>query len=492
MEGIGKQVIVEDVKRLNILCISVFVGIINNFFYANYYIMLGLVILELLILCCCLIKGRWDKFLCYYVLFLSSSLENSFQISGKEVEYGFKAFKILGINISVYVILFFLLCFIKKYKIVFFFEFRPLRNLQIGSLLLIPIGLISGIISITNNYNSIRSYKGHLGDFFRWGYTYALIALEIFIFSQVIYRSKSIKIYKEYMLYIAIGQISAALISHLFCNYNYAYGEIIGFIAPITLVHLIYLIMFPMYKEYSGKQKLCIFFASVVNILNIVLYAGGQKILMVAIIPFIMILIYYENREKRKLLLFIMFCVSSVGIAIIIFILLSAKIYSNTRVSEELGDVLSMVSFWKSGWIDNMHHSPKVRIVEIINIIYEYIRQPFSFFLGRGFLGTYRDNLRLLDIIVPSDYLMWERKLGSYSSVHESFTQFLLYFGLYGVFFYVNTLKNIIVNISKSPWLLIGLAWFALHYAFSMTAISYGAFSLVIGFFDVWNKKQNL
>ena len=205
-----------------------------------------------------------------------------------------------------------------------------------------------------------------------------------------------------------------------------------------------------------------------------------------------MILIYYENREKRKLLLFIMFCISSVGIAIIIFILLSAKIYSNTRVSEELGDVLSMVSFWKSGWIDNMHHSPKVRIVEIINIIYEYIRQPFSFFLGRGFLGTYRDNLRLLDIIVPSDYLMWERKLGSYSSVHESFTQFLLYFGLYGVFFYVNTLKNIIVNISKSPWLLIGLAWFALHYAFSMTAISYGAFSLVIGFFDVWNKKQNL
>lgn len=492
MSNIQRKGEVKDTGKWYMLYISICVGVANNFFYSNSNIMLCLVLVELLMLGFFLIKGYLDKFACYFVLFLSSSLENGFQVSGEEIRYGFKAFKIMGINISVYVLLFFAIYYILKYQKIIFFKFKPLKNLLIGSILLIPIGFISGAISILNNYNNIRSYKGYFFAFLRQGYTYTLITFEIFVFAQIIFYSKSIKFFKNRLLYMALGQIFAAFISLFMHNYSYTYGKVTSIIAPITLIHLVFLILFPMYQDYSQKEKCFLFIIAVTNTLSTIVYAGGQEILMIAIIPVLMLIIFWQTCGIKKKILIIMVGVMLGMLLMPIILSINLEYTGNNKLAEELGDTISMLSFWKPDWIKNMHHSPKVRVVEIVNIVHEYMQNPASFIFGRGFLGTYKDGLHLLDIVVPEDYSIWERSLGVYSGVHESFAQFLLYFGLYGVIFYVNTIKNIIINLSKSPWLLIGLAWFGLHYAFSMTAISYGTICLVVGFFDVWEKSGGI
>ncbi len=467
-----------------ILCLSIIVGITNNFFSQNWYVMIGLVVLEMFILAYHAVLKRYDKFILMFVLFLSSSLENSAFVNRNLVDYGFKSFKIFGVNLSVYVLIIFTLIFLANIGNIVISKYKPLRNLQIGSLLLIPVGLMAGAVSIISNYNGITRYNGFLTAYLRWGYTYAMIALEVFVFSQVIYRAKSLQVFKNYLLYIALGQICAAVLSSLLQNYYYVYGEISGRIAPVTIIHLTYLILFPIYKDYKKNEKYVILLLAVLNIITTIMFAGGQFILMMAVSPLVLAIILYEDRRIKRLLLYSIICITIAGIAIPLIFSFMLDCSDNAKVFEELSDVASLLEFWKEGWIQNIHHSPKVRVAEVINIVYQYIKAPWSAFFGRGFLGTYTDELGLLDIVVSADYQEWERNLKIYSSVHESFTQFLLYFGLYGAVFYINTMKNIIVNLSKSPWLLIGLVWFGLHFAFSMAAISYGALCLVVGFYD--------
>ena len=469
-------------RGVEMTLLSALVGIINNFFYNNFYIMFIFMAIEIAALLYCIVLKKNEWFVVLFVLFLSSSLENAALVNGQDINYGIKGFKIAGINLSVYIFAFFVVFYMLTNKAKFS-QVKTIRFLQIGSLAIALIGFISGYISYADNFNRINRYKYWLGSFLRWGYSYSMIALELVFFSMVVLNCKKKDFFGKMLLYIACGQILATAASRILGNFNYVYGEVAGIISPTTLIHLTYIIIFPLYKCFNQAERLVIAVFGILNILISIKFAGGQGLLMIAIIPLIICLILFQS---HRIGWGILVAALTLTVGLFVLFLLNAVMSGggDSRIYEEYEDVVSMLSFQNNDWIENMGHSPKVRIAEILNVVHQYAKEPFRFLSGRGFLGTYCDNLNILDTVVPSDYLEWERKYKMYSSVHESFAQFLLYFGLFGVIFYLVNMKNIIVNLSNSPWLLVGISWFGLHYAFSMTAISFGTLSLVVGLSD--------
>ena len=86
--------------------ISCIVGILNLFTYANFAASVGIVIVEITALVFLLLKTQYDEFYCMFLIFLCMSFEFNDTV-GSDVLYGFKAFEIVGINLSLLILVFF-------------------------------------------------------------------------------------------------------------------------------------------------------------------------------------------------------------------------------------------------------------------------------------------------------------------------------------------------------------------------------------------------
>lgn len=476
------------ISKLKFCFLGLIVVLCNDFFYDNMIVMLTLDFLEVAALAVMMYRKRFDLFIMYYLLFLSSCMENLFSVNGSDLRYTFKGLKFLGVNLSVYVFVIFIIYYFysNRFKVCFS-RFKPLRFLQIGSITIVPIGAISGFLSWFNDVNGIKAYDGWFMGYLRWGYTYAYIAIEVFMFSQVIIGYGKLKNYKETLIIIVLCQITGKVIGRLLGNYSVWNGDIIGIVSSSAVFLFTLLILFFLYDDFTQGQRLFFLIIGTISIVVSIRYATGQEMLLIAIIPIVVLAILCSQNKYIECKIWIVVCLI---ICIIGIMVLSDYLaMRNPAISGEIGDVVSLFSF-DNNWIENMGHSPRVRIAELANTAFQYKDNAFSLLFGRGFMGTYVDNLKILDFVVPEDYSEWERRLNIFSTVHESFAQFFLYFGLSGVVFYLGVMKDIVLNIGKSPWLLVGGIWFGLHYAFNMTAIPLGVIALVIGYVDLQLKHE--
>jgi hypothetical protein len=135
--------------------------------------------------------------------------------------------------------------------------------------------------------------------------------------------------------------------------------------------------------------------------------------------------------------------------------------------------------------------SPKIRVIEIINITTEFLTKPIMLIFGKGIMGTITDYSGLLGTnFIDGSYSLHEWELGAYYNVHGTYSLLFLYNGVVGLGLYIFLVLKIFKRLLISPWFLIGGYWFIFSYGFSMTISSIGIVALFLAFTYKMNIKS--
>lgn len=101
---------------------------------------------------------------------------------------------------------------------------------------------------------------------------------------------------------------------------------------------------------------------------------------------------------------------------------------------QKMGNLMSLINFISGSEIEDIDHSPYIRIAEFLNIINE--ENFFLLIFGKGYGGYFIDNLNLFQNVdlyrgAFSDEVILS---GQYTSAHSVYPNALLYNGLIGLF----------------------------------------------------------
>jgi hypothetical protein len=208
---------------------------------------------------------------------------------------------------------------------------------------------------------------------------------------------------------------------------------------------------------------------------------------MVAIVPIIAIAILVKKGISAKTIIIGM--VIALGAIVAVITLLPRFMEQSVLFKTKYDQFISMISFWKPGWLQNMESSPKMRITEFMNIANELFSKPWFLLLGKGFMGSIQDKLGLFGEVDEFAFSEWEVNLGTYYTMHESINALFLTNGIFGLYFLFSNLKNMIKKVHISPWLIFGFLWLLLFYSYSITISIYGVVAMVVGYLDAYEEK---
>lgn len=448
-------------------------GILNIITYDNFLNALVLTTVEIFVLLYLFFKNKITDFICFYLIFLSLSMEFSGLIRGGII-YSFKEFRLLGVNLAIWALVPVTFQFIFRYK----FSDGQLKNSYLVwflkyFLLICIIGIIMGTLLIIINDNNVRTISNLTALFakeiyIRAVYPFMLIAAYLYIQK---YEQSQLNKLNSAILAILLGVVVELIVS-LALNETGIYGDI----ATLVSSSLIRFIPFMLYVPFCYKKvpKYYCFFSIMGLILSISYNATGKQIILYAISPLVILLILIQRKSPKAII-----CMMIVPIFFIAVIGIVPNILNtNALFIAKYKQVVRMFS-WGDGWYKNLPPSPRVRVAEIINILNEYTQKPWYLPLGKGYMGTTPDYLG--EYNVKDAFADSQVKAGIFYSVHENFSQTLLFSGLLGLGLYLSLLILIIKHIGSSPFLLIGGYWFLMGYGFSASMSAFGMFALLIG-----------
>jgi len=157
--------------------------------------------------------------------------------------------------------------------------------------------------------------------------------------------------------------------------------------------------------------------------------------------------------------------------------------------SSKFEQVKRLLFIFDNNWLLSMPLSPRIRIIEFLNITTEYLSKPWYFLFGKGYLGTFRDHTGMIGTtVLLGSYSIdqWSNEL--FYRVHETINNLFLYNGLLGLTFYAKYFFYIIKHSQKSIWIIIGGYWLLLIYGFSVTMTAFGVASLLFGMIEIDEK----
>lgn len=478
-ETIGDYVAVLNLRIIVFCCL---LGILNSFFFGNQALMLGLCLIEIAILFYDFFRKNYEAYLCHYLVFLCFSMESATFV-GTNQFYGFKNFRIAGLNVAIWMLLPLILMAIINWG----FIKRRIGRLQrtiINSLAIFTLsGFLMGIITYLADDNGFSSQSGSFGVFIDAYYTYLLPFLELLAVSWVVCYVGRTKKIKQYLYASIIAMAVVFLACFIMGNYGNRGGLASLQVSDLyfLLVTALVLAVYPNFKR-TNKVLLCVS-ALVILVLSLMFNASGKIVITTVLIPVLMLIIVKRQGYAAKTILAIVF--ASVCVIIVATVFLPKLAQNNLLLSTKLNQATAMFSFSGGNWLENMASSPKMRITEFMNIGAEYFRKPWYAFWGKGFAGTIKDNLNLFDDLTEFSFSKWELNLGAFYTMHESINCFFLVGGICGLICIVRILGGLYKNIHKSPWLLFGFFWILLFYNYHMTIAIYGIVSLVVGLYDL-------
>lgn len=467
----------------NILLASI-VASLNVIFATNYSISMIIILLELMVLTYYFIKKDMTSYIGMYLMFLCLSFEFDVLVGVKEF-YGFKNFRIFGINLGIIALLPVLLkAIFKGIKIEMIKrEYPKLYKFCKTIIFINVVGIISGLFQILINDNFIRSMEGFVGDFI--GISYSMILMPLLLIISIAYlisweREKLRKL-RGYLIAILIGVVISMIVSLATESFG-QYGGIRTLLVTNVIRYTPFMLLFPFYKTYKSAKGILIF-GVIGAILTITYNATGKMIILYMLVPFGVIALLWKNM-KRPLAILIL---SLSPIVIIASVKVVAMLRANSVLFDfKLNQVLSILKFWEPNWIMDMPLSPRTRIIEFISIAYEYIKKPWFFILGKGYMGTITDHTGILNAqFILGGYSMNQWVNGTFYRVHETLNLLFLYHGLFGICFYVYMIKEVLKSFTKSPWILIGGFWFLMVYGFSVTMTAFGITALLLGYIEI-------
>lgn len=471
------------------IIVCVVVAALNVLFYDNFVVSTIVIFIELSFLTYLLFNKKITLFMGYYLIFLCLSLEFG-PLSDNEQFYGFKDFRIGGVNLGILSLLpIALLSFVKGIKInKIISKYPKLFKFSFIIIVLNILGLIWGIILIVINDNHIIEMEGLIPSFI--GISYNMILLPLLVIIAIFYilswEEKNIVKLEKFLLSIFVGIVASLVISFIFKRYGY-YGGVKTLQVTSVIQYIPFILLLPFYKKLT-IPKYFIFVGIIGTVLTLLYNAQGKIIILYMIIP---LLIAFLSIDNRKYMLFFVRFFGAVFLLLMCAYFVLNYFTNSILLNSKIDQAYQLISIWDENWLYNLPTSPRVRIVELVSIGAEYLHKPWLLLMGKGYMGTMIDHTGMLGTqYISGSFSMNQWDNGTFYRMHETLNTIFLYHGILGLAFYFYMFKLIIKNFAKNPWVLIGGFWFLMIYGFSITISAFGITALMFGLIEIDNERN--
>lgn len=468
------------------IIIASVVGFFNVIFSSSLILSNTLIFIELCVLFYYLFNQDIVEYFGVYLIFLSLSLE--FDVFGNNIPvYGFKNFRILGVNLGILTLLPVLVMFFMKKKIKMD-KIRKVSNKFYRFIIIIFlvnfIGILFGLIQILTNDNNIQYFNNVINIFLSEIYDgFGIIFLVVITFIYLIsYNLEKINLLEDYLLATLVGVFVSIITSFSFGVFS-KYGGVETLLGSNIKIYLPFLILFNFY--YFKYNKIIFSLIGIISTLLLLFYNASGKLIILSILVLIGVFYILLINKKIKIYLLIFILLLSSFSLLIIFDLSIINFSQSIIFQSKLNQVKSLFSIWEPNWINKMPFSPRVRIIEFANIFYEYLQKPWFLLFGKGYLGTFKDHINMLTTFIPNSYSMQEWDYSTFYGMHETLNIMFLYHGILGLVTYIFIFKLVVLNLHKNPWILIGGFWFFMFYGYSVTLSAFGLSALIFGFIKI-------
>ena len=199
--------------KVSFLFVSSVIGLINSFFFANFYSMIFLCIIEVFVLFYFLLCNKYIEYLSYYTIFLCFSMESATYV-GTSNFYGFKNFRILGLNLAIWMIIPIFILAIKRYHLIKNKIGKDTRSILLGLAYFILLGFFMSIITYAINDNNFQR-RGNPNIIIEQIYSYFIVFVYMLSFiTYVMIDYEKVIILKE-----LIFHNSGTAVVFVFCFY---------------------------------------------------------------------------------------------------------------------------------------------------------------------------------------------------------------------------------------------------------------------------------
>lgn len=479
-----EQVSAKKKKRifLKYLIIACIVSASNVLFCFNQMVSYAIIAAEVAFLIFILCTKTLTEYISYFMIFICNCIEFAV-FTGEDIFYSFKNFRILGINLGIFMLLpVFVIGMVNisapkvKLNIRKFSFVRGLVGINI-------IAFFVGLLLVLVNDNNINSLGNIASKYFDEAYTMMFLPLAFIVAFSVIKRKYSHKMYKiglalQATLWATTFQLLISLFRGLTGAYGYLatlQGSILNFFIPLLII----------YRFFEGEvifPKMTTVVGLIGSILAISYNANGKVIMLF----FICIMIYwwFSIRQGSAFQRIVTFAVIFVAISALPFVITYLR--ENALFNAKFSEVERLINIFSENWIDNLNMSARVRVEEIRDVIIEYGKKPWLIITGKGYLGSILDHTGYFaSHIFKPDGFVSEAEFTNriYYSLHEGARYMIMYGGVGLIFmirFIADAVKRLMKN-ANAP-LIIGAYWFILFYGYSFTLSTFGIISLLYSY----------
>lgn len=343
----------------------------------------------------------------------------------------------------------------------------------IATFILLIIGFFNGAIALIIEFNNMQAFKKSL--------IYNLYFIMSIVLIKLNYEDKLRELEKLINSLMIATPISMLLLKAL--GVSGYYGGISKLAFPEIYEFSFLLILAPFYYKKNYKIML---FSGALSVYLSKDAAGGKAIIFLIffIIIFLLKTINYIYKQD-KIYVFL----NSLGVILISMLFLyKDKISSNSKLTLakiKFNSVYSLLNlFKKSSDIESLKnslslisHSPRVRIISIINIIDKYLNEPYLAILGSGYGGYFEDKLGFFSKIKlnTADFSIIELRTNKFSNVHGSIPNLILQNGLIGIFYIVYWSFKFLKKITSNYYASSSFLWIIFMYGFNNNIALIGA-----------------
>lgn len=429
----------------------IIIGGLNSYFNQNSFFKI-FIYFQCIYLLYLLLTKQYVKTFKYHIFFVLCSplFSQDFNTSSRVINYS--RLQIFGLNYSyLFVVLLFLVCFFNQNKnIKKNFRNKKLKKFYILNLIMLGTATVIGVIGIIIDNNLI--------SFFRNGFIYMGIMVMYFYILLSLFNKNNVKELKKIIYSLLIGGIGITLLLNLF--------GIKGFYGNLEISRTIDTVIFSSILVFKYK----LFFILYMYLLPTIV--SGK-----AIIIFLVVMGIWSYHLKLNKVLKLILLVS----ILILFFNLDSLIMlkENSILKYKYNEFVMMLKEFK---LSKIPHSPRVRIIEIINLLYSYIEKPIYLLMGKGYGGYYNDLSGLFSKfgLYYFDFSLLERKAWTFYTVHDGVAPFILYHGLYGIIMYIYYSYYFLKKSFSNPLAIISFIWIFLLFYFNPHIMLIGVISSFI------------
>lgn len=138
----------------------------------------------------------------------------------------------------------------------------------------------------------------------------------------------------------------------------------------------------------------------------------------------------------------------------------------NSLFYYKIRQIFSLLEFWN---LEKMPNSPKIRVIEAINIILTYLKKPWYLIFGFGFGGYYQDFSNLFQEVSLKNGAFSDEiiKSGFFPNAHIQLLNIFLFNGLLGLIIIGKYCIFFWKNIERYPLALVSFFWFFYMFYFN-------------------------